>query len=129
MAIATQLTIQLHNRPGALAELCTELAKVAVNIHAIHGSEARPLGAVRLLVSNLPAARRVLEQLGLSYLEEKVLTALVPDRPGALGRVTRKLAAAGVNIDYIYGSIGRGTKRALLVLGVADAESNAKLLR
>ncbi len=129
MAIARQLTVQLRNRPGALAELCTELARVAVNIYAIHGSEARPLGAVRLLVSHLDAARRVLDRLGLSYLEEDVLTTMIADRPGALGRVTRKLAAAGVNIDYIYGSIGRGSKRALVVLGVADAKASANLLK
>lgn len=129
MAIAKQLTVQLRNRPGALAELCTELAKRAVNIHAIHGSEARPLGAVRLLVSHLEAARRVLDGLGLSYFEEEVLTTTIPDRPGALGRVTRKLAAAGVNIDYIYGSIGPGAKRALVVLGVPNAQASASLLK
>ncbi len=47
MAIAKQLTVTLENRPGALAELCTELAKVAVNIEAIQASDTKPIGPVR----------------------------------------------------------------------------------
>ena len=35
MALATQLSIQVENKRGALAEVCSELAKVAVNILGI----------------------------------------------------------------------------------------------
>ena len=50
------------------------------------------------------------------------------DRPGALGRVTRKLADAGINITYAYGSIVKGEERALIVLGVSDIEKASKLV-
>ena len=126
MAVAKQLVVTLENRPGSLAELCSELAKVAVNIHAIQASETRPATPVRLLVSHPDAAKKVCERLNLKYKEESVLAILVGNRPGALGRITRKLADAGVNIDYLYGTIEKDTKQALIVCGVSDIEAAAR---
>lgn len=109
--------------------MCTELAKVAVNISAIEVVEARPMGPVRLLVSHPEAARRVCDVLGLKHFEEQVLTVHVAERPGSLGKLTRKLAEAKVNVEYAYGSIERGSKRAMLVFGVSDVEKAARILR
>jgi hypothetical protein len=129
VAIATQLVVKLENRPGALAELCTELAKVAVNIQAIYAGEIKPIMSLRLLVSQPDAAKKVFERMGLKYAEEKILTVLVGNRPGALGRITRKLANAGINIDYLYGSIDKSTKRALILCGVSDLEAASRIIR
>ncbi len=129
MAIAKQFTVMLENRPGALAQLCTELAKVAVNINAIQASEARPVGPVRMLVSRPEAARKVCDALGLKYQEEEVLAVLVGDRPGSLGRVTRKLAEKGINVEYVYGTVDKGAKRALIVFGVSDLSAAARIAR
>ena len=129
MAIAKQLTVMLENRPGALAELCTELAKVAVNIEAIQASETKPIGPVRLLVSHPDAAKKVCERLGVKYSEEKVLAILVRNRPGSLGRVTRKLADKGINVEYLYATIGKSSRPALIVLGVADTEAASLVAR
>lgn len=129
MAIAKQFTVWIENRPGALAQLCTELAKVAVNISAIQVVDARTLGPVRLLVSHPEAARRVFATLGLKHAEEAVLMVHVAERPGSLGKLTRKLAEANVNVEYVYGSIERGSKRAMLVFGVSDVERAARILK
>lgn len=129
MAIVKQLTVMLENRPGTMAVLCSELAKVAVNISAIQASDARPMSPVRMIVSHPDVAKRVCDALSLKYLEEEVLAVRLGDRPGALGRVTRKLAEKGINIEYVYGSIARGSTQALLVLQVSDLKGAARLLR
>jgi hypothetical protein len=129
MAIVKQLRVSLKNQPGALAQLCSELAKRAVNIHAIHASTAPATGIVRLLPDKIDVARQVCADLDLFCSEEEVLAVKVGDRPGALGKVTRKLAEKGVNIDYLYGSIDRGSKRALIVLGVSDVAAAARVAR
>lgn len=128
MAIVKQLTVMLDNRPGALAELCSELAKLAVNISAIQQVDLKPLAPVRLVVSHADVAKRVCDALKLKYAEEEVLAVKVGDRPGALGRVTRKLAEKGINIEYVYGSISKGASQALLVLQVSDREAAARVL-
>src|SRR5437899_7545881 len=129
MAIARQLKVTLDNRPGALAQVCSELAKRAINIQAIEAREVRPTGAVRLLVNQFETARGVCEALGLKCVEEPVLAVKVGDRPGALGRITRKLAEKGINIEYLYGTIEKGAKQALIVMGVSDLEAAARVAR
>ena len=74
-------------------------------------------------------ARSVLEKMGLRYREEEAVAVRVSDRPGALGRLTRKLGDAGVNITYAYGSIVKGAAdRALIVLGVSDVKKADELV-
>lgn len=129
MAIMKQLKVTLQNQPGALARLCSKLAKRAVNIHAIQATTAPAAGIVRLLTDRVAAARQVCTALDLGCVEEDVLAVRVGDRPGSLGRVTRKLAEKGINIEYVYGSIDKGSKRALIVLGISDVAAAARIAR
>ena len=129
MAIVQQFTVTLANRPGALAEVCSELAKVAVNIHALEGGVTAGSAAIRLVVGRVEAARKVLVALGLRFTEEQVLAVKVADRPGSLGKVLRKLAEKGINIEYSYGSIARGETQALIVLGVSNLDAAAAVAR
>jgi len=127
MARITQLLIQAEHEPGTLATICSELASKAVNITAILAAPDRS-GSLRLVATPLAAAKKVLETLQLPYREEEALAVRVSDRPGALGKVTRKLADANVNILYAYGSIVKGEQRALIVLGVSDVAKAEKLV-
>src|SRR5262249_8142199 len=74
--------------------------------------------------------KKVLDSLQISYTEEPALAVRVTDRPGALGRATRKLASAGININYAYGSILKGQDQALIVLGLpaAHLENAAEMI-
>ena len=128
MPRVTQLLIKMENKPGTLAQICSELAKVAVNISAIMATTEGDIGQVRIVATPLPAARKVLDSLKLSYDEQDAVAIHVTDRPGALGRATRKLADAGINIHYVYGSIVKDATRALIVVGVSEPEKAAKLL-
>ncbi|HMF92331.1 MAG TPA: ACT domain-containing protein [Candidatus Angelobacter sp.] len=125
----TQLVIRSESKPGALAQICSELAKVAVNITAIMAAPEQTHG-LRIVPDPPAAAKKVLDSLQIAYMEEQALAVRVTDRPGALGRATRKLAAAGININYAYGSIVKGQDQALIVLGVsaADLEKAAELI-
>jgi len=127
MARVTQLVIHTENKPGALAQICTELAKVAVNIGAIMAPHDESHG-IRIVAAPLATARKVLDTLHISYSEEDAIAVRLTDRPGALGRVTRKLSDSGINITYAYGSIVKGEERALIVLGVSDVEKAANLV-
>src|SRR5713226_2544290 len=100
MAQVTQLAIEMENKPGALAALCSALAEHAVNITGFLLCPAGAKGPVRLVVSSVETARRVCQQLGLQCKEEKVLAVQCASRPGALGRITRKLSEAGINVEY-----------------------------
>ncbi len=128
MSISKQLTVMLENKPGALAELCTELSKYAVNISAIMAPESKSQTPLHMVTTSHDTAKRVLTKMNLKYTEESVLTLRVADRPGSLGRLTRKLAENNINIEYIYGSIVKGMGKALIVVAVSDLDRAAKLM-
>jgi len=130
MAVTLQLSVMLENKRGALAEICSELAKVAVNILALMVPDQAGTAPVRLVTNSTEAARKVFDRLGIKYTEEEVLAIRVSDRPGALGRVTRKLADHDIDVKYAYGSILKNaSKEALIVLAVSDVAAAAKLIR
>lgn len=129
MPIVTQFSLLLENHPGSLAAVCSELAAKAVNIEAIMTSDARGWGTVRLVVNHPETARKVLGLLGIKYSEEDVFAVRMSDRPGALGRITRKLAEHKVNIEYVYGSIEKGSPKAILIFGFSEMKRAAKLLK
>jgi hypothetical protein len=127
MARVTQLRILAENKPGMLATICSEFAGKAINITAIMATQDTTAG-IRLLATPTASARKVLDQLGIRYEEEEALAVRVTDRPGALGRVMRKLGGAGVNVEYAYGSIVKSSDRALIVVGVRDIGKAEKLV-
>ncbi len=127
MARITQLLIQAEHKPGTLATICSELARKAVNITAIMAAHDQP-GGIRLVATPHAAAKKVLDSMQLAYREEDGIAVRLSDRPGALGKLTRKLADANVNILYAYGSIVKGEQRALIVLGVSDVAKAEELV-
>jgi hypothetical protein len=67
--------------------------------------------------------RKILESAGLEVRDERdVLVIDTEDRPGALAGAAQRIAATGVNIDFLYGVRGR------LIFGVDDFERAEKAL-
>lgn len=97
-----EFVVRLDNHPGALATLTEVLGGAGINIEAMSAWGANGNGVVRLITDNETTTRHVLAEAGLVNTEHRVLTAHLTDEPGSLGRVTRALGEAGVNIDALY---------------------------
>jgi len=98
----TEFIVDMENRPGRLASLTEALAAFDVNIEALTAYGHNGEGTVRLITSDAPTTRRVLDEAALTFDEHTVLAVSLPHRPGELARLTRSLADAGVNIDALY---------------------------
>ena len=129
MAVVTQLSVIVENKRGALAELCTKLAEKAVNIAGLMAPDQPGLAAVRVVVNHAEPAKKVFDQLGLKYTEDQVIEVRVSDKPGALGKITRKLADHGIDIRFAYATILRGAGQANIILGVSDVAAAAKIVK
>lgn len=127
MAVMKQISVMVENRQGALAELCSKLAEKAVNIVGLMVPEQTGVAPIRLVVNNAGTAHKVLDAMGLKFTEEDVLAVLVSDRPGALGKLTRKLADHNVDVKYAYATIHQGVGKAMIILAVSDLAAAAKL--
>lgn len=123
--MAKDLTVELDNRPGTLAELGEALGNAGINIDGGAAVATGP-GAVgvHILVENADGARKALEGAGLRVTDERdVFTLNVVDQPGELGRIGRRMADAGVNIDLLC-----LTASGQLVVGVDDPEKARSLV-
>lgn len=129
MALTKQLSVMLENKRGALAELCSRLAEKAVNIVGFMAPDQPGVAPVRVVVNHIDTAKKVLDSLGLVYSEEDVLDVRLSDKPGALGKLTRKLTDNGIDVKYAYGTILKGGGRANIILAVSDVDAASKLLK
>ncbi len=120
MQIATQLAIFLENRPGALARVCEALGEAGINIQAISASDTVDHTVVRLVLSDPRRAIFLLEEHGMLVVENEVVLVDGVNRPGALAAITRCLARARINIEYLYCAVGSKAKTGLLVLRVSN---------
>jgi|FLYL01.1.fsa_nt_gi hypothetical protein len=122
--MAWDVTVALEDRPGALASLGEATGTANLNLDGVVGVTAGGVGVIHLLVEDPDRTTEVLTNAGLAVLgRREVLVTQVEDRPGELGRIARRLADAGVNIDLLY--LGTGTR---LVIGVDDlAKARAAL--
>ena len=111
------IKVALENRPGSLADMGEALGNAGVNIEGMCGP-CEGDGTAHLLVDDADAARAALSEAGIEVKEESdVLVIQVPDKPGALGEICRRIGDAGVNIDYFYAATNTR-----IVLGVDDLE-------
>ena len=117
----TQLSIAIENAPGQLGRLCRALAQADVNIRGISVSDGTDVSTVRLVVSDVAAATKVLREAGVQCVSQDVLVLELEDKPGALERVASRLGEAGVNVHYIYGTGDSGHK-GVMVLRVSDVD-------
>ncbi len=118
---AVQFSVGLDNTPGALAALCTTLRKSKVNILAISVADTSDCGWARIVAEPAPKARALLSKADYTVCAQLVLVSEIPDEPGALEQVAGRLARAGVNLNYVYGSHAGGGP-ATLVFGVSDVD-------
>lgn len=127
MARGTQLSVTMENKPGQLAKLGAVLARAKVNIEAISVLDSSEVGVVRLVTSANAKARAALTKAGMNVVQQPVLIVKLPNEPGALGTAARKLAAAKVNIEFVYGSAARAAEPSTIVMGVSDITRAAKV--
>jgi hypothetical protein len=104
------------DQPGVNARIGEALGNANVNIEGTFGSGR--LGEIHVLVEDPARARRVLEDAGFEVAAERdvlLRSMRVANRPGTWGRLARRLADAGVNIEFHY--MATDTR---IVVGVDD---------
>ena len=127
MPKVTQFCVGLENKPGMLAKLCADLKQAKVNVDALFVSDDEQGSWVNFVPAAGCNPEQALCDAGYRFLTESVLAVPMVNKPGALESVAIKLADAGVNIEYVYGSSGDMTKF-ILVLSVDDFELAEKAL-
>lgn len=126
--LSTQFVVLLENRPGALAELTSVLSTAGINIDAILLEGSVDFGYVRLHLSPVRKGEKALRDAGYQYKVGETINLELPNEPGMLTDVTKKLAKAKVNIEMLFGTTASGSGSPELILMVDDAAKARKAL-
>ena len=119
--------VAAEDRPGELARIGQALGEAGVNITALAGLTEEGAGLIGFLVSDEAGARGALRGAGIEARELEVLPIALADAPGALAAAARKLATAGLNVEFIL-STGVAHGKGTGVLAVSDARKARALL-
>ena len=101
---AKQFTVCLPNKPGTAAKFLATLGKT--NLMAVSVVDSIDCSTVRLVPSNAARASKILSKARICSTTQPVLVVDLPNLPGALLKICRKLGRAKVNIEYFYASAG-----------------------
>jgi len=110
-----QISVFLENKPGALAEVTRILGEAEVNIRALSLADTKDFGILRLIVNDNEKAKEVLGRRGFTVRKTEVVAVEVPDRPGGLAEILKILAAAQINVEYLYAFVQQSGENAIII--------------
>jgi hypothetical protein len=98
------LTLHLTDQPGALAAMGEALGRAGVSVEGGGAWVVDGRGVAHFLVADGEAARAALAGTAITVVavREVIVQKLEQGVPGQLGKLTRRMAEAGVNIEVLY---------------------------
>jgi hypothetical protein len=125
-----QIVVSIENAPGRLYEVTDALGKAGINLRALNLVDTGAFGQLRLLVSDVAKARRILMKMQISAFVNEVVAAEIEDKPGSLAKLLKPLKEASVNVVFMYAFIGfsEGAK-AVMIFRFSDNDKAIKILK
>lgn len=109
------------NKVGMLAEITGIVAGAGVNILAICAYNMQGQAKFMMLTSDNAKAVNALKGKKIAIEEADAVAVSLGNKVGAAKELAEKLAKAGVDLSYCYGSTGNGSE-ALFILSAKDTE-------
>ncbi len=98
-----EITVIAGNDLGSLAQVAETLGSVGVNIEAISAYGLDGKAVFRIITNDVATATKALSRItGVEVKEADTIVYRMMNRPGELGKITRKLANKGVNLESLY---------------------------
>jgi len=125
--ISRQLMVKVKDSIGTLAEITGAISSSNINQIAICAYAIGDDVALMFVTEDNNAARKLLEEKGYVVEEEEVVLLSMSNEPGALQTITDKIAEAGIDLQFLYGSVSDNSPMSRLVL-LADNNMDVVLL-
>ena len=115
-----QLLVTVNNKIGTLAEITNIIAGSGINLLAVCAYGVDNKGTIMFVSEDNKEATKLLKAKKYDVREEEVVLLTLDNKPGALQSVTKQIAALGVDVNLIYGSVDKDGKSCRLVLVSED---------
>jgi hypothetical protein len=121
------LSFVVPNKVGQLAAVAELLGAADVNVAALRAAEAGSNAEFMLAVKNTVKAKKALAPLGVDVKEGEALLVEMPNKPGRLQKVAKKLADAGVNVHSSWATAFTGKTASCVFMTSDDKKAIAAL--
>lgn len=122
-----EISFTMANKVGLLSEVTTAIAGAKVNITALCAYAMENSAYFMLTTDSNAKAKKALAPLGVGIEEKDVVEVEVPNKPGELHKVAKRIADAEIDIQYMYATAGGG-KTATCVFRTADDQKAIKVI-
>ena len=124
-----QISIFLENSPGRLYQATKALGDAGINLRALTLAEASDFGVLRLLVSDVIKARRIMMEKQFPARVDDVVAVEIDDRSGSLAQILLPLNEANVSVKYMYAFTGFNSSRAVMIFRFNDNDQAIGILQ
>jgi hypothetical protein len=122
-----QISVPIENSHDRLYEITKALASKGITPRAL--TLVDNYGELRIVVSDLIAARQVLMQKNIPGRIDDVVAIEIENRPGHLSQIIEELMEAEINIKYSYAYAGDNLGKTIMIFCFSDNDKAIQVLR
>jgi len=123
-----QIVVSIENAPERLLEVTNALGMAGINLRALNLVDTGAFGQLRLLVSNVAKARRILMKLEIPAFVNEVVAAEIEDEPGSLVKILQPLTENGIYVVFMYAFTRFSHGKAVMIFRFSDNERAIEVL-
>jgi hypothetical protein len=105
---AKEISFTMPNKAGLLSGVSRAISGASVNITAICAYAMGDTAYFMLTTASNVKTKKALESWGVAIEERDVVEVELLNRPGELQKVAKRIADAGIDIEYMYATAGAG---------------------
>ena len=124
-----QIVVSIENAPGRLHEVTEALGSAGINLRALNLVDTGAFGQLRLLVSDVTTARKILMEMQIPAYVNEVVEAEIEDKPGSLADLLKPLTQAGVSVIFMYAFITFAPGNAIMIFRFSDNDKAIEVLK
>ena len=124
-----QIVVSIENAPGRLHEVTEALGNAGINLRALNLVDTGAFGQLRLLVSDVATARKILMEMQMPAYVNEVVAAEIEDKPGSLAGLLKPLTEAGVTVIFMYAFITFAKGNAIMIFRFSDNDKAVDVLK
>lgn len=124
-----QIVISIENSPSRLYNVIKAMSDVGINLRALNLVDTGAFGQLRLLVSDVAKARRILMEMNIPAFVNEVVAAEIDDTPGSLANIMPPLMNADIRVKFMYAYIGLSVGKAVMIFRFSDNDKAIAVLQ
>ena len=124
-----QITIAIENAHGRLYEVTSVLGEAGINLRALNLVDTGLFGQLRILVSDVVQARRILMEKHMPARIDEVVAVEIEDKPGKLSELLKCLLDSTVSVLYTYAFVGFSSGNAVMIFRFNDNDLAIEILK